>query len=174
MGIHHFWREHPPNNGTDKQKSWVNMIDLPASFRPLRGRSIDSKFHGLPSDARSPWQRQRSAFRQRAENTNTKKQAPAVGHCGNGCGCQNQWDPILGFFGAPHFRTYFSGDWDVHWGCGVLTHGQMEPGRKYEMRLANRTNLKMSCAPTAYEAVLVEAKICTMDEGPCCVLSSYH
>ena len=26
-----------------------------------------------------------------------------------------------------HFRTYFSGDWDVHWGCAVLTHGQMVP-----------------------------------------------
>ena len=21
-----------------------------------------------------------------------------------------------------HFRTYFSGDWDVHWGYGLLTH----------------------------------------------------
>ena len=24
-----------------------------------------------------------------------------------------------------HFRTYFSGDWDVHWGYRILTHGQM-------------------------------------------------
>ena len=24
-----------------------------------------------------------------------------------------------------HFRTYFSGDWDVHWGYGILTHGRM-------------------------------------------------
>ena len=23
-----------------------------------------------------------------------------------------------------HFRTNFSGDWDVHWGYGVLTHGK--------------------------------------------------
>ena len=23
-----------------------------------------------------------------------------------------------------HFRTYFSGDWNVHWGYGVLTHGR--------------------------------------------------
>ena len=21
-----------------------------------------------------------------------------------------------------HFKTYFSGDWDVHWGYGLLTH----------------------------------------------------
>ena len=26
-----------------------------------------------------------------------------------------------------HFRTYFSGDWDVHWGLtGVLTHGRVK------------------------------------------------
>ena len=25
------------------------------------------------------------------------------------------------------FRTYFSGDWDVHWGYGILTHGHMLP-----------------------------------------------
>ena len=24
-----------------------------------------------------------------------------------------------------HFRTYFSGDRDVHWGCGILTHGHL-------------------------------------------------
>ena len=30
-----------------------------------------------------------------------------------------------------HFRTYFSGDWDVHWkyGLWILTHGQMDQGR---------------------------------------------
>ena len=30
-----------------------------------------------------------------------------------------------------HFRTYFSGDWDVHWGYGLLTHGHIaeETGR---------------------------------------------
>ena len=27
-----------------------------------------------------------------------------------------------------HFRAYLSGDWDVHWGYGVLTHGQMTMG----------------------------------------------
>ena len=24
-----------------------------------------------------------------------------------------------------HFRLYFSGDWDVHWGYGLLTHGPL-------------------------------------------------
>ena len=23
------------------------------------------------------------------------------------------------------YRLYFSGDWDVHWGYGILTHGQI-------------------------------------------------
>ena len=37
---------------------------------------------------------------------------------------------VLGFhFGVgeftTHFRTYFSGDWDVHWGYGFLTHDHM-------------------------------------------------
>ena len=27
--------------------------------------------------------------------------------------------------GAPPILVYFSGDWDVHWGYGVLTHGHM-------------------------------------------------
>ena len=26
---------------------------------------------------------------------------------------------------STHLRAYFSGDWDVHWGYGVLTHGQV-------------------------------------------------
>ena len=27
--------------------------------------------------------------------------------------------------GAPPILVYFSGDWDVHWGNGVLTHGHI-------------------------------------------------
>ena len=36
-------------------------------------------------------------------------------------------DPILGVFGefTTGFGTYFGGDWDVHSGYGLLTHGQM-------------------------------------------------
>ena len=29
-----------------------------------------------------------------------------------------------------HFRTYFSGDWDVHWGYGILAHSQMGPKKR--------------------------------------------
>ena len=35
---------------------------------------------------------------------------------------QNQWYHF--WVGAPPILVYFSGDWDVHWGYGVLTHGQ--------------------------------------------------
>ena len=35
---------------------------------------------------------------------------------------QNQWDPMVG---APPILVYFSGDWDVHWAYGLLTHDQM-------------------------------------------------
>ena len=27
--------------------------------------------------------------------------------------------------GAPPISVNFSGDWDVHWGSGILTHGQI-------------------------------------------------
>ena len=29
--------------------------------------------------------------------------------------------------GAPLILVYFSGDWDVHWGYGFLTHGHLKP-----------------------------------------------
>ena len=45
----------------------------------------------------------------------------------NGCGCQNRFGIpcwLVGDF--THVRTYFSGDWDVHWGYNLdLTHGQL-------------------------------------------------
>ena len=31
--------------------------------------------------------------------------------------------PFWGFRCTTHFRTYFSGDWDVHWGYGISSHG---------------------------------------------------
>ena len=39
--------------------------------------------------------------------------------------CQSK--PMGSHFGvgAPPLLVYFSKDWDVHWGYGVLTHGQV-------------------------------------------------
>ena len=37
---------------------------------------------------------------------------------------QNQWYHFG--VGAPPSLVYFSGDWDVHWGYGLLTHGHVE------------------------------------------------
>ena len=41
----------------------------------------------------------------------------------DGCGSI----PMIPFWDrcATHFRTYFRGDWDVHWGYGILTHSHM-------------------------------------------------
>ena len=36
---------------------------------------------------------------------------------------RNQWYHFI--VGAPPSLVYFSGDWDVHWGYGILTHGHM-------------------------------------------------
>ena len=44
-----------------------------------------------------------------------------------GCGCQNRFGIpfwLVGEF-TTQFRTYFSGDRDVHWGYGLLTHGHV-------------------------------------------------
>ena len=42
-------------------------------------------------------------------------EAAAVGEAHLAVG-QNQWYHFG--VGTTHFRTYFSGDWDVHWGTG--------------------------------------------------------
>ena len=53
---------------------------------------------------------------------------PLLGLWQHGCGGQSR--STGSHFGGPgefttHFRTYFGGDWDVHWGCGSLTHGHI-------------------------------------------------
>ena len=42
-----------------------------------------------------------------------------------GCGSKTNGIPFWGRC-TTHFRTFFSGDWDVHWGHGILTHGQKQ------------------------------------------------
>ena len=46
----------------------------------------------------------------------TPKLAAQHRHIRWGCGCQNRFGIPFWLAGAPHLRTYFSGDWDVHWG----------------------------------------------------------
>ena len=36
---------------------------------------------------------------------------------------QNQWYHFG--VGAPPILVYFTGDWDVHWGYRILTHGHV-------------------------------------------------
>ena len=42
------------------------------------------------------------------------------------CGCGSK--PVESHFGvgAPPVLVYFSGDWDVHWGYGIFTHGHVK------------------------------------------------
>ena len=35
--------------------------------------------------------------------------------------------------GAPPILVYVSGDWDVHWGLGLLTHGQIPTHFRFEL-----------------------------------------
>ena len=49
-----------------------------------------------------------------------------------GCGCQNRFGIPFWLVGdyTTYFRTYFSGDWDVDWRHGLLSHGHTESNRK--------------------------------------------
>ena len=48
-------------------------------------------------------------------------------HLCENTGCKSK--PMGSNFGVgeftTHFGLYFSGDWDVHWGYGLLTHGHL-------------------------------------------------
>ena len=41
---------------------------------------------------------------------------------------QNQW--YHSGVGAPPILVYFHGDWDVHWGYGILAHGHIQPFKR--------------------------------------------
>ena len=93
---------------------------------------------------------QRTGFSPRAENSPGKQGlAGCVGSAGSGwnfsgnpgirclhpkANCFGS-KPMGSHFGVAEFttqlRTYFSGDWDVHWGYGLLTHGQMTLPLRY-------------------------------------------
>ena len=52
-----------------------------------------------------------------------------------------------------HFRTHFSGDWDVHWGYGILTHGHIAMTFKRWNSLSGWGSLapKVDVHQTAYQ-----------------------
>ena len=62
----------------------------------------------------------------------------------------NQWFKAngtkVGAF-ATHFRTYFSGDWDAHWGYRVLTHGHIS-GHRIIACPGTRTRATLRRSPT--------------------------
>ena len=74
-----------------------------------------------------------------------------------GCGSK----PMGSHFGvgAP-ILVYFSGDWDVHWGYGILTHGQLKPLG------ASKNQTKIPASFSAVEAV------CRLELTRCSALST--
>ena len=55
---------------------------------------------------------------------------------------ENQWYHFG--VGAPPILVHFSGGWDVHWGCGLLTHGHMSR----QMRATSfSSRLSLRCSP---------------------------
>ena len=65
-----------------------------------------------------------AAFRRGPAATAQQPRGPAgaSGHMAVG---QNRFGMPCWGWCTTHFRTYFSGDWDVHWGYVILTHGHM-------------------------------------------------
>ena len=47
-------------------------------------------------------------------------------------GGQNQWYHFG--VGAPPILVYFSGDWNVHWAYGILTHAHMSASSGFSLR----------------------------------------
>ena len=78
-----------------------------ADLLELPGRS-ERRFGGRPAEA--PCSGERKGWR-------------PVCFCRRHMAGQSQWYHFG--VGAPHILVYFSGDWDVHWGYGILTHGHM-------------------------------------------------
>ena len=49
-----------------------------------------------------------------------------------GCGSKAM---VPFWVGASPMLVYFSGDWDVHWGYGILTHGHLRGGDSNHLQL---------------------------------------
>ena len=65
--------------------------------------------------------------------------------------------PMVPFWGrcTTHFRTYFSGDWDVHWAQGF----DPQPARsRHEKEKARRARLPKTGAPSALHPLLLQVQ----------------
>ena len=61
---------------------------------------------------------------------------------------QNHWYHFG--VGAPLILLYFTGDWDVQWGCGFLTHGHMsEPTKESTLMLPSPVPDQENHGPSA-------------------------
>ena len=94
----------PPTKGTLKEGRTLCFVAR------LQDKSLEAKHHLTARRSGS------SAESPRARAVEER------GPMADGCGCQNQWYHFG--VGAPPILVYFGGDWDVHWGYGMLTHGR--------------------------------------------------
>ena len=109
----------PPPAPSKKEEDYHHRgrLSSPPSFNQQR------RFH--PSHVRRSSRGSGTALARRlAGGWRERHVDGSVSHKAVGVG-QYQWDPILVGRRTTPFRTYFSGDWDVHWGYGILTHGHM-------------------------------------------------
>ena len=60
--------------------------------------------------------------------------------------------------GAPPILIYFSGDWDVHWGYGALTHGHL-PQERTRASKPNPTRQRKTCLHDEMRRVLNPSRV---------------
>ena len=84
---------------------------------------------------------------------------------------------------ATHFRLYFSGDWDVHWRCGLFTHGHFVRIRSLAQSESTRPDLlvglvwsifshrpkRLIFLPGSLGQLRKTCGFCNMYKSACCV-----
>ena len=122
-------RKYPPTHQPTNQST-----NPPSQPSPLTS-SLSSSQEAAPRVAAAAaarygraWRRRRGGWRP-SRCWSRHRPRPEFGGVGNpdpdACGCQNRFG-IPCWVGAAPILVYFRGDWDVHWGYGLLTHGHMK------------------------------------------------
>ena len=73
----------------------------------------------------SRWRLRRRRTRTRPRRTRSRSRWPLAARTGNRHGCRSKLMGSHLGIGAPPILVHLSGDWDVHKGYGIVTHGYM-------------------------------------------------
>ena len=65
--------------------------------------------------------------------------------------------------GAPPILVYFTGDWDVHWGYGILTHGHMRKSKHFLKGAGNEA--KDSWPPLNHDRSLTVRRLMRLEQA---------